>query len=401
MERIQRVIQAIEVHDSPERYRALGVELVSGHGRFGDPSTLVVNGREITARNFVLATGSRAAIPDIPGLDQVPYLTNESVFALRQQVPSLIVLGGGPIGVEMAQAFSRLGSRVFLVNRSAQLLPNEDADLASVVEDRIRAEGVSLYQGYSSVRVEKLDAGIRLWLAAPDGSGRKVEASHLLLATGRRPNIGDLGLAQAGIELLHGRIVTGPNLRTTNRHVYVCGDAAGGHQFTHVAEHHASVVLKNILFHLPARVEERVIPWCTFTDPELARVGLSEREAGLSGVAHRVYTFEFTDIDRAQTDGDTEGFVKILATPRGRLLGAAIVGPHAGELIHEYALAMAARIRLSRLSGMLHVYPTMAQINRRVAQAYRREALTPGLRKWLKRLFSLRGRLDEAAIGET
>lgn len=399
MERIQHVIRTIEVHDSPERYRALGVELVAGHGRFADPATLVVSGREITARNFVLATGSRAAIPDIPGLDQVPYLTNESVFALREAVPSLIVLGGGPIGVEMAQAFSRLGSRVFLVNRSAQLLPNEDGDLASVVAGRISAEGVSLYQGYSSVRVEKLDAGIRLWLAAPDGAERVLEASHLLLATGRQPNIGDLGLAQAGIELLHGRIVTGPNLRTTNRHVYVCGDAAGGHQFTHVAEHHAGVVLKNILFHLPARIEERVIPWCTFTDPELARVGLSEREASLSGIAHRVYTFPFSDIDRAQTDGDTEGFVKILVTPRGHLLGAAIAGPHAGELIHEYALAMAAKVRLSSLSGMLHVYPTMAQINRRVAQAYRREALTPGVKKWLKRLFALRGRLDEA-VGE-
>ncbi len=401
MERIQHVIRTIEVHDSPERYRALGVELVSGHGRFCNPSTLVVNGREITARNFVLATGSRAAIPDIPGLDKVPYLTNESVFALREQVPSLIVLGGGPIGVEMAQAFSRLGSRVFLVNRSPQLLPHEDSDLATVVTDRISAEGVKLYQGYSSVRVEKQNGGIRLWLAAPDGSEHTLVASHLLLATGRQPNIGDLGLEQAGIELLHGRIVAGPNLRTTNKHVYVCGDAAGGHQFTHVAEHHARVVLKNMLFHLPARVEERVIPWCTFTDPELARVGLSEREAKLSDIAYRVYTFPFTDIDRAQTDGDTEGFVKILTTPRGRLLGAAIVGPHAGELIHEYSLAMAARIRLSSLSSMLHVYPTMAQINRRVADAYRKEALTPGVKKWVKRLFSLRGRLDEAAVGET
>lgn len=400
MERIQRVIRAIEVHDSPERFRALGVELISGHGRFCNPSTLAVNGRMITARNFVLATGSRAAMPDIPGLDQVPCLTNENVFALRENIPSMIVLGGGPIGVEMAQAFSRLGSRVSLVNRSQQLLPNEDSDLASVVSNRISAEGVKLYQGYSSVRVENTDDGVRLWLAAPDGSEKKIEAHRLLLATGRRPNIDDLGLEQAGIELLHGRIVAGKNLRTSNRRVWVCGDAAGGHQFSHVAEHHARVVLRNILFHFPATVEERVIPWCTFTDPELARVGMSEREARLSGIAHRVYTFPFTDIDRAQTDDETEGFVKILTTPRGHLLGAAIVGPHAGELIHEYALAMAAKIRLSSLSGMLHVYPTMAQINRRVAEAYREETLTPGVRRWVKRLFFLRGQLNETATGE-
>jgi pyruvate/2-oxoglutarate dehydrogenase complex dihydrolipoamide dehydrogenase (E3) component len=377
------------------------VELVAGHGRFCDPSTLEVDGRKITARNFVLATGSRAAIPDIPGLDQVPYLTNESVFSLREEVPSLIVLGGGPIGVEMAQAFARLGSRVFLVNRSPQLLPNEDSDLASVVARRISAEGVSLYLGYSSVRVEKQKEGVRLWVAAPDGSEHAIEASHLLLATGRRPNIDDLGLEQAGVELLKGRIVAGRNLRTSNRHVYVCGDAAGGYQFTHVAEHHAQVVLRNILFHLPARIEERVIPWCTFTDPELARVGMSEREARKSGVAHQVYTFPFAEIDRAQTDDEIEGFVKIIATPRGRLLGAAIAGPSAGELIHEYALAMTEEISISSLSGMLHVYPTLAQINRQVADVYRKEALTPGLKKWLKRLFFLRGRLTETATGET
>ncbi|MBZ0106424.1 MAG: mercuric reductase [Sulfuricella denitrificans] len=401
MERVQRVIRTIEVHDSPERFRALGVELVSGHGRFCDPSTLEVGGRKITARNFVLATGSRAAIPDIPGLDRVPYLTNENVFALREKVPSLIVLGGGPIGVEMAQAFSRLGSRVLLVNRSPQLLPNEDSDLVSVVTNRIRAEGVSLYLGYSCVRVEKQETSVRLWVTAPDGSELMLEAHHLLLATGRQPNIDDLGLEQAGIALRHGKIVAGRNLRTSNRRVFVCGDATGGYQFTHVAEHHARVVLRNILFHLPARVEERVIPWCTFTDPELARVGLSEHDARLTGIAHQVYTFPFTDIDRAQTSDETEGFVKILTTPRGYLLGAAIVGPHAGELIHEYALAMAAKIRLSSLSGMLHVYPTMAQINRRVAEVYREETLTPGVKKWLKRLFYLRGRLAETAAGET
>jgi pyruvate/2-oxoglutarate dehydrogenase complex dihydrolipoamide dehydrogenase (E3) component len=400
MERVQRVIRAIEVHDSPERFRALGVELVSGHGRFADPATLVVNGREITARDFVLATGSRAAVPDIPGLKQVPYLTNESVFSLRKQVPSLIVLGGGPIGVEMAQAFSRLGSRVSLVNRSPQILPNEDGDLVSVVADRIRAEGVSLYQGYSSLRVDRQDGTIRLLVAAPGGSEQVLEASHLLLATGRQPNVDDIGLEQAGVEMLRGRIMVGPSLRTSNRHIYVCGDAAGGHQFSHVAEHHAGVVLKNILFHLPAKVEERVIPWCTFTDPELARVGLSEREARQSDIAHRVYSFPFTDIDRAQTDDETDGFVKILVTPGGHLLGAAIVGPHAGELIHEYALAMAEKVRLSSLSGMLHVYPTMAQINRRVAQAYRKESLTPGVKKWIKRLFFLRGQLNETATGE-
>lgn len=395
MDRVQRVIRAVERNDSPERFRALGVELIFAPGRFTSRTTLAAGERTITARNFVLATGSRAAIPDLRGLDEVPYLTNENVFSLREPVPSLIVLGGGPIGVEMAQAFARLGSRVYLVNRGRQILANEDEDLAKVVADRITTEGVELLHGYSTVRVEKNDHDIRLWLVAPDGSERQLRATHLLLATGRRPNIDKLGLEQAGVELEHGRIVSDSHLRTTNRHIYVCGDAAGGYQFTHVAEHHAGVVLRNALLHLPATVETRVIPWCTFTDPELARVGMSENEARAAGVACRAHTFPFSDIDRAQTDGSTEGFIKILTDPRGRLLGAAIVGPHAGELIHEYALAMASGLKLSNLSEMLHVYPTLSQINRRVDEKRRKQALTPVVRKWIKRLFSLHGNYEE------
>ena len=391
MQRVEQVIRAIEPHDSPERFRAMGVEVIFGAGQFADSATFTVNGRALTAKTFVLATGSRAAIPPVPGLDQVPWLTNESVFALREPVPSLIVLGGGPIGVEMAQAFARLGSRVCLVNRGAQILPKEDGDLAQAVADRLAAEGVEFHLECSTTRVERQGQDIRLWLKAADGAERMVQATHLLVAAGRQPNIENLGLEAAGIVVEKGRIVTDRRLRTTNRRVYACGDVAGGYQFTHVAEHHAGVVLQNALFHFPAKVEERVVPWCTFTDPELARVGLSETEAKAANVAYRAYAFPFRDIDRAQTDGEAEGFAKILVDPGGRLLGAAIVGPHAGELIHEYVLAMAGRMRVSSLSGVIHIYPTLAQINQRVANTRRKEALTPGAKKWIMRLFGLRG----------
>jgi pyruvate/2-oxoglutarate dehydrogenase complex dihydrolipoamide dehydrogenase (E3) component len=391
MARVAKVVEAIAPHDSPERFRAMGVEVIFGDGSFADTRTFLVNGRAITARKFAIATGSRPAIPALEGLATVPHLTNETVFSLTEPVPSLAVLGGGPIGVELAQAFARLGTRVHLINRGSQLLPKEDADLAQVVGQTLVDEGVELHLGCTPTRVEGGPGAIRLWMKEQDGEERAVETTHLLLAAGRRPNVEGLGLEAAGVAVEDGHIAVDPRLRTTNRDIYACGDVAGGLQFTHMAEHQAGVVLRNALFHLPAKVERRVVPWCTFTDPELARVGLSENEAKAAGVAHRVYTFPFRDVDRAQVDGETTGFAKILTDPKGRLLGAAIVGPHAGELIHEYALALARKMKASDLSGLIHVYPTLAQINRRVADARLKESLTPARRKLIQRLFGLRG----------
>ncbi len=391
MERVASVIKSIEPHDSPERFRGLGVDVVLGAGRFLDPHTFTVNDRRITARRFVIATGSRAAVPAIEGIEQTPYLTNEQLFDLREPVPSLIVVGGGPIGIEMAQAFARLGSRVHVIQRGDRILPREDPDLAEVVAARLRREGVALLTNHDTVRV-KGDAGdIHMTLKDSQGEEQRLTASHLLIAAGRRPNIENLGLAAAAVETDKGGIVTDARLRTSQKHIFAAGDVVGGPQFTHMAEHHAGVVLRNAIFHWPAKVERKVIPWATFSDPELARVGLSETEAREQGIAHQVFSFPFQDLDRGRTDGATEGFAKIITNRRGKLLGAAIVGPHAGELIHEYVLAMAKGMKASALSGVIHIYPTLAQINRRAAEARMKQGLTPTAKKWIKRIFGLRG----------
>ncbi len=391
MERVADVIKTIEPHDSPERFRSLGVDVILGAGRFTDPHTFHVNGRDITAKRFVIATGSRPAIPDIPGIDSVDYLTNEQVFDLRDNVDSMIVLGGGPIGVELAQAFSRLGSKVYLVQRGPQILPKEDADMAAVVAERLREEGVELLLNHSPEQVQDSHGVIELQLTDANGASKTIRADKLLIAAGRRPNVEQLGLEAAGVALQDGRLVTDARLRTSQKHIYAAGDVVGGHQFTHMAEHHAGVVLRNAIFRLPAKAQTQNVPWATFSDPELARVGLSETEAKHQGIEHRVYAFPFQDMDRARADGTTEGFAKIITTPKGKLLGAAIVGPHAGELIHEYVLAIAKGMKASDLSSVIHIYPTLAQINRRVADARMKEGLTPNAKKWIKRIFGLRG----------
>ncbi len=390
MERIAAVIKTIEPHDSPERFRSLGVEVISGSGAFTTPESFVVHGKRIRARHFVIATGSRPAIPAILGIENVPYLTNEQIFNLREPVPSLTIIGGGPIGLEMGQAFVRLGSKVTVVQRGDQLLPREDADLAAIIAKRLADEGVELLTGHTPVGVDGQAGDIRLTVRNHQGIERTIQSTHLLLAAGRNANIENLGLESAGVTVEKGRILLDQRLRTSNRRIFAAGDVAGG-QFTHMAEHHAGVVLRNTLFRLPAKIEQRVIPWATFTDPELARVGLSETEAKTANIDHRVYTFPLAEIDRARTDDIHEGMAKIITTPKGKLLGAAIAGANAGELIHEYVLAIAKGMKTADLSGVIHIYPSLAQINRRVADARLKEGLTPTAKKWIRRIFRLRG----------
>jgi pyruvate/2-oxoglutarate dehydrogenase complex dihydrolipoamide dehydrogenase (E3) component len=392
MRQVQQVIAGIEPHDSPERFRSLGVEVVLAPGRFVDPRTFEVNGRRITARRFVLATGSRPAVPPIPGLDSVPYLTNETVFSLTEDVPSLTVIGAGPIGCELAQAFARLGTRVTVIAPDSRPLPREDADAAAVVQAAMARDGVRFVLGARPSAVSGRAGAISVeYRMGEAGETQRVESTHLLIAAGRLVNTDGLGLAEAGVEVREGRIVNDDRLRTSNPDVFVAGDAAGRYQFTHVAEHHAGVVLRNALFHLPAKVESRVVPWCTFTDPELARVGLSEAEAKAAHIEFSSYRFDFAELDRARAEGETEGFARILTDRKGYLLGATIVGAHAGEAIAEYALAMAKKMKAADISGVIHVYPTFAQINRRVADQRLKASLTPTAKRWIRRLFGLRG----------
>jgi pyruvate/2-oxoglutarate dehydrogenase complex dihydrolipoamide dehydrogenase (E3) component len=392
MERVAGVIHTIEPNYSPERFRGLGVDVILAAGRFVAPDAFEVNGRKLTARTFVIATGSRPAVPRIPGIDDVSYLTNETIFDLRENVPALIVVGAGPIGSELAQAFRRLGSEVSVVDVAPQVLPREDPDLAAVVARQLAAEGVRYHLGASIVSVAGHRGDVRVTVRMADQALVVLTGTHLLLAAGRAANIEDLGLDAAGIGVNHGQLVLDDRLRTTNRRVYAIGDVAGSYQFTHLAEHHAGIVLRHAVFRMTWVKPSPVVPWCTYTDPELARVGLSEAEAKRSGTAHRVYRFPFSEIDRAQADGATAGFAKIITDPGGKLLGAGIVGAHAGELIAEYALALSKGMRAKDISGVIHAYPTLAGINRRVADQRLKDGLTPRARTWIQRIFGLQGR---------
>ena len=391
MERVAGVIRGIEPNDSPERFRGLGVDVMFGDGRFVGSDAFEVDGRRLTAKTFVIATGSRAATPKIPGLEATPYLTNETLFDLREPVPALLIVGAGPIGCEMAQAFRRLGSDVTVVDVAPRILPREDTDLAAVVLRTLEAEGVRFVLGASIEACAGRDKTVRLTMRGSNGATTEFSGSHLLLAAGRAANIEGLGLDAAGVTVDHGRIVSDGGLRTTNPRIYVIGDAAGGYQFTHVAEHHAGVVLREALFRMRWVKPSLVVPWCTFTDPELARVGLSEAEAIERGVAHRVYRFAFDDIDRARAESETKGQAKIVTDPKGKLLGAAIVGSHGGELIAEYVMAISKGMNAKELTGIIHAYPTLAQINRRVADQRLKEGLTPGAKSWIQRIFGLQG----------
>ena len=391
MERVAGVIRGIEPNDSPERFRSLGVDVNLGDGKFVAPGTFEVNGRRLTAKTFVISTGSRPAMLPIPGLAEAGALTNETLFDLREDVPHLIVIGSGPIGSEMAQAFRRLGSEVSVVDIAPRILPREDADLAEVVHRRMVDEGVRFHFEASIAKVEGRRGDLRMTLKGKDGAERVIGATHVLVAAGRKANVEGLGLDAAGVALDHGRIVADDRLRTTNPRIYVVGDVAGGYQFTHVAEHHAGIVLRQAIFKLFWTKPSTVVPWCTYTDPELARVGPSEDEARKQGIAHRIYRFAFDEIDRARAEGETDGFTKLVTDPKGRILGAAIVGPHAGELIAECVMAVAKGMNAKDLTGIIHAYPTLAQINRRVADQRLKEGLTPTAKTWIRRLFRLQG----------
>jgi pyruvate/2-oxoglutarate dehydrogenase complex dihydrolipoamide dehydrogenase (E3) component len=391
MERVADVIRGIEPNDSPERFRSLGVEVLFGEGRFCARDAFEVAGRRLTARTFVIATGSRPTVPSIPGLSGTPYLTNETLFDLRENVDSLIVVGGGPVGCELGQAMARLGSKVTIVEMGPRLLPREDPDLVAVVARQLVADGVTIHCDAVLTGVGGARGNLTATFVRANGAQQTLAGTHLLFASGRTPNLDGLDLAAAGVSVEHDRVVVDGKLRTTNPAIYAIGDVAGGLQLTHVAEHEAGVVLRHAIFRMRWARPSAVVPWCTFTSPELARVGLSETQAKQSGIAYRAYRFPFADIDRARAEDETAGFAQIITTPSGKLLGAAIVGPRAGELIAEYGLALAHGMKAQDISATIHAYPTFAQINRRVADQRMKEALTPGAKRWIRRLFGLRG----------
>ena len=368
---VARVIATIAPVDSQDRFEGFGINVIRAYARFTGPHTVQAGDATITARRIIIATGSHPLIPPIPGIDTTPYLTNESIFALRTRPAHLIIIGGGPIGMEMAQAHCRLGCKVTVVE-GARALGRDDPECATIVLNRLRSEGVEILEGTPVASLAGIDGAVTVTLT----DGRSIHGSHILMAVGRKVALDRLDLPTAGVAFTPKGVTVGPTLRSaTNRRVYAVGDAAGGLQFTHVAGYHAGVVIRQILFGLPARATTHHIPWVSYTDPELAQVGLTEAQAREKhGPALTVIRQQFHHNDRAQAMGEAEGLLKLMVV-KGHPIGASIAGPHAGELIGLWALAIATKAKMGQVAGMVAPYPTLGEINKRAAGAY----FTPSL----------------------
>lgn len=381
---IKEVIAAIAPHDSVERFEGLGVTVIKDWARFVDEWTVEAGDVRIQARRFVLATGSSPFIPPIAGLAQVPYLTNETVFEHVADIRDLIVLGGGPIGVELAQGFARLGARVQLVEM-VRLLPRDDAEAVALVRASLQRDGVALHEGGTATEVEPAGNRIRLALRGANGVEQWLEGAHLLVAVGRKPRVENMGLEQAGIVATPKGIEVDAGLRTSSRRVYAIGDCTGGPAFTHVAGHQAGLVIRSALFRLPVRFDARALPWVTYSDPELAQIGLTEEAARRQHPDVVVTRQPASGNDRARTDRHEDGFLKIISDRRGRVLGVTIAGAEAGELLAPWCLAMARNLKLSALAGPMLPYPTLSELGKRAAgQFYAARLFSPAVRSLVR-----------------
>jgi pyruvate/2-oxoglutarate dehydrogenase complex dihydrolipoamide dehydrogenase (E3) component len=370
---VHDVIAGIAPHDSVERFEELGVTVLQEAGRFTGPRELRAGDTLVRARRFVIATGSSPLVPPIPGIDRVSYLTNETVFDLKEAPARLIVIGGGPVGLEMAQAHRRLGCEVAVVE-ALDILNMDDPELVDVVRRRLVGEGIVLHEGAKVTGVAPEGAAIRVTLER-QGATTQIEGSHLLVAVGRAANVEGMGLAEAGVAHTPRGIEVDARLRTTNKKIFAIGDVAGGYKFTHVAGYHAGIVIRNALFRLPAKADHSAVPWVTFTAPELAHVGLSAAAADAAGMTPTILRAPFAEIDRARTERTEEGLVKAVVGARGRVLGASIVGAHAGELILPWVLAVQGKLRVKDLASVIAPYPTLSEATKRAAGGY----FTPSL----------------------
>ena len=386
MERMRRLRATISHNDSAARYRALGVDVFLGSGRFAGPDTVMVAGKTLRFRKAVIATGARAGAPPIPGLAETGYLTNETVFSLTALPRRLAVIGAGPIGCELAQAFARFGSRVSVVEAMAQVLPREDRDAAARIEQALARDGVEFMCSRNITAVER-QGGEKVLHLTCDGAEQSLRVDEILVGVGRLPNVEGLDLERVHVEFdLRTGVRVDDRLRTTNPRIYAAGDVCSAYKFTHAADFQARIVIQNALFFGRARASALTVPWCTYTDPEIAHVGLSEREAAERGVPISTFTQELHDVDRALLDGETDGFVKIhVRQGTDRIMGATIVARHAGEMLPELTLAIGNGIGLGKIARAIHTYPTQAEAIRKLGDAYNRTRLTP----LVKRLFGL------------
>ena len=388
MERVQRVISQVEPHDSAERYTQLGVDCIQGSARITSPYTVEVNGRTLTTRNIIIATGGRPFVPQINGIESIDYYTSDTIWSIRELPERLIVLGGGPIGCELAQVFARFGSQVTLVHRQATLLKREDPEIAAMVEQQFAREGIDLRLSHSAESIEVRD-GVKTFTSVHDGEHVDIEFDALLVAIGREPNTHGFGLSDLGIALTpQGTIEVNEFMQTSMPNIYACGDVAGPYQFTHVAAHQAWYCAVNALFggFKKFKVDYSVIPWATFTDPEVARVGLNEKQAQAEGIAYEVTRYGIDDLDRAIADEAAHGMVKVLTEPgRDKILGVTIAGEHAGDLITEYITAMRYNLGMNKILGTIHIYPTLAEANKYAAGNWKRAHAPERLLKWIAR----------------
>ncbi|PLX80645.1 MAG: pyridine nucleotide-disulfide oxidoreductase [Desulfuromonas sp.] len=389
MERVQKVISKVEPHDSEERYRSLGVDVIRGEAKIVSPWSIEVDGHTITTRSIVVATGARPFVPPIPGLDQVDYLTSDNIWQLRKLPQRLVVLGGGPIGSELTQAFARLGSHVTQVEMAPRIMGREDAEVADYMKETFRQEGIDVLTGHMAkeVVVERDD---KMLVCEHDGERVDIPFDQILVAVGRRANSSGFGLEELGISLAgNGTIEADPFLRTNFPNILCAGDVAGPYQFTHTAAHQAWYAAVNGLFgsFKKFKVDYSVIPWATYTDPEVARVGLNETEANEQKIPYEVTRYGIDDLDRAIADSEDHGWVKVLTKPESdKILGVTIVGAHASDIIAEYILAMKNGIGLNKILGTIHIYPTLAEANKMTAGQWKKEHAPEKLLAWVEKL---------------
>jgi pyruvate/2-oxoglutarate dehydrogenase complex dihydrolipoamide dehydrogenase (E3) component len=393
-ERIHSVIDTIQRHDSEERFCGLGVKVAFGAATFTDDHTVRIDGAPgVTARTWVVATGSSAARPPIPGLDRTPVLTNRDLFDLERLPASMVVLGAGPIGTEMSQAFTRLGTQVTVVDQGRQILPKEDRDLADTLQRVLESEGVRFQLGCAIEEVRDLGSAREVRVRTAEGVAMRLTAEAVLVALGRSANTAGLGLDAIGVAHHRRGIQVDARMRTGLKHIFAAGDVAGGPQFTHAAGYMGGIVVSNAVFHLPRKADFTWLPWCTFTDPPLASIGMNEAAAKAAGVDYTVWTEEFQDNDRSLAEGESTGMVKMLLNSSERPIGVQILGPNAGDLIAEWVAVLNGKVKLATLAAAVHPYPTVAEINKRVVgNVFSRKIFSDRVRKGLKLIFQFKGR---------
>jgi len=391
--RINSIIGTIQKHDSEERFCGLGAKVEFGEPRFIDEHTIHLEGQHLSAKNWVIATGSSPGIPPIEGLDKTAYITNKEIFSLDRLPKSMIILGAGPIATEMAQAFCRLGTKVIVVQRSGQILSKEDKDMADEVLKVLSAEGVAFHLNASVVRTTEGGAKNEVIIRNCQRKEMSLKAETILVAMGRKPNAEDIGLQDIGVEFDKKGITVDNRLRTTQKHIYAAGDITGAYQFTHAAGYEGGIVISNAIFHLPRKTDYTFLPWCTYTDPELASIGMNEKRAKDAGIKYSVWTEAFKDNDRSLAEGERVGRIKMILDEQEKPLGVQILGPQAGELLSEWVAVLNGKVKLSTLAAAVHPYPTLGEINKRVAGTYfSPKIFSDKIKKGLKFFFHLKGR---------